>query len=445
MAEPMPCWVELGGYCARVDAMFNLAGVHVLDVAWQEAVKRTPAGLRLVVETGSAGTGCPGCGVIAEPRGRRVRRLHDIPAFGAPVQLRWRQRRYRCTESACLVGGFSEDHELAVSRGKLTVRAAWWAISCIQRDNASVASLARRLGVDWHTVWEAIKPLLAELSDDPNRLTGVHTVGVDEHIWHHQPRPGKGPKEQTGVVDLTRRDGKTKARLLDLVPGRSGKVYADWLRSRGNAFTAGVGTATLDPFRGYGNAIRDELEDATAVLDAFHVVRLGLNAMEECRRRVQQEQLGHRGRKHDPLYRIRNALRAGADRLTTRQAERIEAGLQAGDPNFEVTVAWRCYQQLRSAFHTPSLPDGRAIAMRALESFPDCPIPEIARLGRTLRAWKEQFLAYFTTGRASNGGTEAVNGIIELHRRIARGFRNPTNYRLRMILAAGRLTHPNLR
>jgi len=40
---------------------------------------------------------------------------------------------------------------------------------------------------------------------------------------------------------------------------------------------------------------------------------------------------------------------------------------------------------------------------------------------------------------------KAVSGIIELHRRIARGFRNPTNYRLRMILAAGKLTHPNLR
>ena len=280
---------------------------------------------------------------------------------------------------------------------------------------------------------------------NPDRLIGVDTVGVDEHIWHHQPRTGKGPKEQTGIVDLTRRNGRPRARLLDLVPGRSGKAYADWLRSRGNAFTAGIGTATLDPFRGYGNAIRDELEDATAVLDAFHVVRLGLKAMEETRRRVQQELLGHRGRKHDPLYRIRNALRAGADQLTARQIERIEAGLRAGDPDFEVTVAWRCYQQLRSAFQAHDLAEGKAIATKVLDTFPSCPIPEIARLGRTLRAWREQFLAYFGTGRANNGGTEAINGIIELHRRIARGFRNPKNYRLRMILAAGRLTHPNLR
>jgi hypothetical protein len=156
--------------------MFNLPGVHVLDVVRREAVKRTPAGLRLVVETGLAGTGCPGCGVIAEPRGRRVRRLHDIPAFGAPVQLVWRQRRYRCGESACGVGGFSEDHELAVPRGKLTVRAAWWAISCIQRDTASVAAVVGRLGVDGHTLWDAIKPLMVELAADPSRLAAVDTL-----------------------------------------------------------------------------------------------------------------------------------------------------------------------------------------------------------------------------------------------------------------------------
>jgi hypothetical protein len=108
-----------------------------------------------------------------------------------------------------------------------------------------------------------------------------------------------------------------------------------------------------------------------------------------------------------------------------------------------VTLAWRCYQQLRTAYATKSLREGKKVALQVLAAFHTCPIPEIARLGRTLRAWREQFLAYFITGRANNGGTEAINGIIELHRRIARGFRNPSNYRLRMILAAGRLTHPN--
>ena len=64
-------------------------------------------------------------------------------------------------------------------------------------------------------------------------------------------------------------------------------------------------------------------------------------------------------------------------------------------------------------------------------------VPEIARLGRTLRNWRQQFLAYFDTGGVSNGGTEAINLIIEKTRRLAHGFRNFNNYRLRILLAAG--------
>jgi transposase len=77
------------------------------------------------------------------------------------------------------------------------------------------------------------------------------------------------------MVDLTRdQHGRVRARLLDLVPGRSGKVYADWLQARGEAFRAAVQIATLDPFHGYKNAIDDQLADAVAVLDAFHVVKV---------------------------------------------------------------------------------------------------------------------------------------------------------------------------
>lgn len=91
------------------------------------------------------------------------------------------------------------------------------------------------------------------------------------------------------MVDL-RRDqaGRTRGRLLDLVPGRSGKAYADWLDERGDAFRRRVRVATLDPFHGYKNASDDHLEDATSVLDAFHVVKLGGQVVDQVRRRVQQ-------------------------------------------------------------------------------------------------------------------------------------------------------------
>ena len=68
------------------------------------------------------------------------------------------------------------------------------------------------------------------------------------------------------VWRLTRdANAKTRARLLDLVPGRTGGAYADWLKARNKAFRDGIEVATLDPFHGYKNAIDDQLEDGVAV------------------------------------------------------------------------------------------------------------------------------------------------------------------------------------
>jgi transposase len=58
-----------------------------LDAPWGDRGSKVEAGLGLTVESHPAETGCPSCRVIAVGHGRRVRRLHDIPAFGAPVEL----------------------------------------------------------------------------------------------------------------------------------------------------------------------------------------------------------------------------------------------------------------------------------------------------------------------------------------------------------------------
>ncbi|WP_377645579.1 transposase [Oryzobacter terrae] len=107
----------------------------------------------------------------------------------------------------------------------------------------------------------------------------------------------------------------------------------------------------------------------------------------------------------------------------------------------EVEVAWQCGQRVRSAYHQDSHFAGRAIAETIVSTLRTCPIPEVGRLGATLRRWRHEFLGYFDTDGASNGGTEAVNGLIELHRRIARGLRD-RDYRLRMLRIAGGLPIP---
>jgi transposase len=421
--------------------LVGLEGVHVTGVE-----RDADGGLVVEVESEPTLMGCPACGVVAHGHGRVEVRLVDAPAMGRRVRIVWRKRRWVCPDAGCPVGTFVEqDERVAAPRSSLTTRACRWAIEQLRREHASVNGVRRQLGTGWRTVWDSIRPLLQAADADPSRFENVTILGVDEHVWHHvSTKPieagGRGPKELTGMVDLTRDEhGRTRARLLDLVPGRSGQAYKTWLTERGQAFRTGIEIATLDPFRGYKNAVDDQLEDARSVLDAFHVVKLATQVVDEVRRRVQQDTCGHRGHRDDPLYRIRNILRAGQENLTDRQRARLTSAFTAREEHLEVAVAWRCAQQVRSAYHQDSHASGRAVAEKILASFTSCPIPEVARLGRTLKQWRTEFLGYFDTGGASNGGTEAINGLIELHRRVARGFRNRDNYRLRMLLIGGGL------
>jgi transposase len=404
--------------------------MHVLTV------ERQPARFVLIIEADADVGGCPACGVVAVGHGRRRRVVADAPCFGVPVRLVWLARLWRCREPACAVGVFTERHDLVPPRAKLTTRAAAWATDALTFDDTTVSALARHLGVDWHTCWDAVEAEATRRLADPTRLDGIEVLGVDEHIWRPS-RVGDADRAVTGMVDLTRdAHGQLHARLLDVVPGRTGTAYAGWLKQQSNTFTAGIKHASLDPFRGYANAIRDELPDAVAVLDAFHVVKLGTQVVDEVRRRVQQDTLGRRGHKDDPLYKIRGLLRRGREHLNERQVDKLNTCLIAGDPGWEVTIAWHAYQQLRSMYQTTSYAEGKGIAEQVIGSFPDCPVPEVARLGRTLRMWRQHVMARFETHRISNGGTEAVNLLIEKTRRLAHGFRTFEHYRLRILLAA---------
>jgi len=260
MTEPTACCAARCSspiaYCGNCDLLVGLDGLHVLDVVDAEEH------LRVRVESPPGPMGCPACGVVALSHGRREVELIDAPCFERPARVVWWKRTWSCLEPSCPVGVFTEqDEQIARPRGLLTTRACWWAVRQLRREHASVLGLARQLGTTWKTVWRSIRPLLEVMDADPSRFDGVEILGVDEHIWHHVSPLKRGPKELTGMVNLTRdEEGKTRAALLDLVPGRSGAVYRDWLKERGEAFRAGVKIATLDPFQGYKNAIDDELQ-----------------------------------------------------------------------------------------------------------------------------------------------------------------------------------------
>ena len=152
-------------------------------------------------------------------------------------------------------------------------------------------------------------------------------------MWRHTRR---GDKYVTVIIDLTAvRAGTGPARLLDMVEGRYKQVFKTWLADRPKAWRDAIEVVAMDGFTGFKTATTEELPDAVAVMDPFHVVRLAGDALDRCRRRVQQDLHGHRGRAGDPLYSARRTLHTGADLLTDRQRGRLIA-LFAGDDHVQV-------------------------------------------------------------------------------------------------------------
>jgi transposase len=386
---------------------------------------------------------CPGCGAVGTYRDSVERRLTDLPVAGHPLQLRVRVPRYRCPVASCERAIYTHDTSGLTRAGASTTRrCAKFVLRRLIVDRATVAAVARELGRSWDTIntiaVQATTELLADI--DPVRLDGVRVIGVDEHRWAHT-RHAAGDGFVTVIVDLTAVvTGTGRARLLDLVAGRSAAAFADWLAERTPAFRAQIEVVAMDGFTGYNNAATSEVPDAVTVMDPFHVVALAGAKLDTCRQRVQQQTMGRRGRAGDPLYRARRTLRTRTTLLTDRQHTRLEAVFAAAD-HAPVEVTWWIYQDIIAAYAHPDPRQGRTLLTRVIDTIRagvPAGLEELATLGRTLHRRRKDVLAYFSH-RASNGPTEAINGRLEALRRNALGFRNLINYRIRALLHSGHL------
>ena len=268
------------------------------------------------------------------------------------------------------------------------------------------------------------------MATDTTRLDGVRVIGVDEHRWSHTRRPGEDGYV-TVIIDLTPvLEGTGRARLLDLVPGRSAAALKSWLADQSQAFRDRVEVVAMDGFGGYKTAAADVVPEATAVMDPFHVVALAGAKLDLCRQRIQQQTCGHRGRTGDPLYRARRTLRTRYPLLNNRQKSRLEA-VFADESHIAVELCWGFYQRLIAAYAHPDPRRGKTMMtaiIDALRTGVPAALEELAQLGRTLHRRRHDVLAYFDH-HASNGPTEAINGRLEALRRNALGFRNLTHYR----------------
>ena len=410
------------------EAMLGLPGFRVLGV------EETDAEVIIQIEMSADLVGCPGCGVVARAHGRTAVEYRDLAAFGRPARLVWDKRRWRCEEPRCPVSTWSESSASFSARCLLTNRAGAECCRQVGRNARPVTQMAGELGVCWDTVMDAVREHGEPLVDDPDRVGEVAALGVDETSWlsatkdHHT-------LYATGLVDLERRV------VIDVIPGNSAHDLGSWLDRQPASWISDIRVVATDLAESYRAGLDGRLDHAIRVADPFHVVRLGNRCLDQVRRRVQNQTLGHRGRKRDPLYRIRKLMLTGTERLEGPGLERMLLGMRLGDPDQEVLGAWLAKESVRDVYLADDPADAALLLDKTIEGCRADPVPEISSLGRTLARWRAEILAHHATG-ASNGPTEGLNLLIKKVKRAGHGFRSFANYRLRILLHTGGVNWP---
>ena len=282
--------------------------VGLKDVVVLRYERRGPD-VELMVEQLVRDVRCPTCDQTAQVKERPVVHYVDLPVYGTPMSLAWKKHRMRCVNPRCPKKSWVlEDHRIAAKNCLLTTRAAKWATVQVG-GGRTVLEVADELACDWHTVNDAVITYgEALLEADRKRLNQTSAIGLDETSF---VKLG----DQIHTSFATTVADVENHQIIDILPTRKYTDVAGWIDKQPAPWKERIRFGALDMSTTYAAVYSVILPKATQVVDPFHVISLANRCLDAVRRRVQTEQLGHRGRRDDPLYRARRVLLMGEEKL----------------------------------------------------------------------------------------------------------------------------------
>ena len=212
-------------------------------------------------------------------------------------------------------------------------------------------------------------------------------------VWHHQDRRRRGPRELTGIVDHSR--GGSSHGPLEWPWSREGLapcMRTGW-PSAEKTSVRGCESRRYIPSRD----IRTPLMTSSKTPPASSMPFASSSSLATLQ--VRCVVASSKTRPVTAHAQAIPSIKSGffcaprTRRLTPCQKERLREAFTADEAHISVEVAYLLTQQVREVFHQDTPAQGQRLAAHLIESLPRCPIPEIARLGRTLRKWKDAFLA----------------------------------------------------
>jgi len=353
---------------------------------------------------------CPRCGkVTTKEHDRRQQLKQDRRLRDKVVFLTLMKRRFRCLWCGKV---FTEPDEVFGSRRRSSHRfreylgqeALHQTVKRTAQKEEVGEGLVRRCVAE-----EIGKRLGAREAEETPEFIGLDEFSVSGRRLYH-----------TAICNLV------EGEVMEVVEGQGRQKVEEYFDSLSDPERVkGVAMDMHEPFR---QAVQMCLPQAKVVVDKFHLIRHINRAMDKVRSRLQGG--SRRGKRRD-LFRSRYTLLKGAERLANREKERLN---QLFYRYPELKKAWLFKESFRIWYRETDRMKAEERLGLLEERIVGDSLPEFKELLHTLTNWREEILNYFDY-RITNGFVEGKNNRIKTIKRMAYGYRNMANFRMRILAA----------
>ena len=339
---------------------------------------------------------CPQCGSMDakfSKYGTKKQVFMDLPMHGKRVGIIIDRQRYLCKDCGStfreILWDVDDDH-------MCTVRF----IEYVQEQSLkrTFVSVANELGVSEGTIRNIFNAYIKYL-DDSHEFVTPRWMGIDELHILGKARGVIANVEACVLVDLLEdRNKPTIVNYLNNIPDRQN-----------------IEIVTMDMWNPYRQAVYETLPNAVVVVDKFHVVRMGNQAVETIRKQIRKEldTKPRRQLKNDRFLMLKRRKDLKPfEQLTleswTLNYPRLKQAYELKEAFYEIWESETAQEASeRYAEWQASIPDGMKSAFKDITT--------------AYKNWQTEINNYFTH-RVTNAYTESVNGLTRVVNRMGRGY-----------------------
>lgn len=350
--------------------------------------------------------GCPECGAMSPVHDTVEKRWRHLDFFQYKCELVARVPRVDCGEHGVRLAEVPWAEE---GSGFTLMMEAFMMLLC---ERMTVSEVAAVLGVHDTRLWRVVRRHV-EAAQAGRDWSALRNLLVDE------TSAKRGHRYATNFVDAD------TGELLFMTPGKGAEAFEEFVAQMEahGAEPAQIELVCMDMSKAFRKGAKKTFPKARVVFDRFHVMQMAGRAVDMVRKHLQSGGADLKG----SLWAIRgNPWTRSEEQMETRRR------LLAAYPKLARAMALRdTLQAILEEEDEDSLRWWCSWAQRSrLAPFVD--------LARSVREHWDGITAFMLT-RVTNGRMEAINGIIQLAKRMARGFRNFNNFRAIAYLKAAKL------